>query len=74
MGRFASGADLISDNPIDAPYERSAHEFTIIGRARWFAKGDLRRPPSPHAITLAVGHWAALVTPSIASDRPRFIT
>ena len=29
---------IISDNPIYAPYERSADEVTIIGRIRWFAR------------------------------------
>jgi len=29
---------IISDNPIYAPYERSAEEVTIVGRIRWFAR------------------------------------
>ncbi len=29
---------IISDNPIYAPYERTAEEITIIGRIRWFAR------------------------------------
>ena len=29
---------VISDNPIYAPYERSAEEVTIVGRIRWFAR------------------------------------
>lgn len=29
---------IISDNPIDAPCERSADEVTIIGRIWWFAR------------------------------------
>lgn len=33
---------LISDNRVYAPYGRLADEVTIIGRIRWFAKGDVR--------------------------------
>ena len=29
---------IISDNPIYAPYERSAEEVNIVGRIRWFAR------------------------------------
>ena len=29
---------VISDNPIYAPYERSAEEVNIVGRIRWFAR------------------------------------
>jgi phage repressor protein C with HTH and peptisase S24 domain len=29
---------IISDNPMYAPYERSAEEVKIIGRIRWFAR------------------------------------
>jgi phage repressor protein C with HTH and peptisase S24 domain len=29
---------IISDNPLYAPYERSAEEITIVGRIRWFAR------------------------------------
>jgi hypothetical protein len=29
---------IISDNPIYAPYERSAEEVNVIGRIRWFAR------------------------------------
>lgn len=29
---------IISDNPLYAPYERSAEEVNIIGRIRWFAR------------------------------------
>ena len=28
---------IISDNPVYAPYERSAEEVNIVGRIRWFA-------------------------------------
>ena len=29
---------VISDNPLYAPYERSAEEVNIVGRIRWFAR------------------------------------
>jgi hypothetical protein len=29
---------IISDNPIYAPYERSAEEVSVVGRIRWFAR------------------------------------
>ncbi len=29
---------IISDNPIYAPYERSAEKVTFVGRIRWFAR------------------------------------
>ena len=29
---------IISDNPVYAPYERSAEEVSIVGRIRWFAR------------------------------------
>jgi hypothetical protein len=28
---------IISDDPIYAPFERSAEEVNIVGRIRWFA-------------------------------------
>lgn len=29
---------IISDNPLYAPYARSAAEVTVVGRIRWFAR------------------------------------
>jgi hypothetical protein len=41
LGHVASAhpptVQIISDNPIYAPYERSAEEVSVVGRIRWFA-------------------------------------
>ena len=29
---------IAPDNPIYAPYERSADEINVVGRIRWFAR------------------------------------